>query len=82
MPLSVDPDDVYGQGLHGPAFREQKLFISYDISADPERRPWVKPDTPPHGCAAAPLVKEGESVGVLLFFFGRTSGARMKASSN
>jgi diguanylate cyclase (GGDEF)-like protein len=74
MPLSVDPNDVYGQGLHGPAFREQKLFICYDVSADPGARPWVKPDAPPHGCSAAPLVKEGESVGVLLFFFGRTSG--------
>jgi diguanylate cyclase (GGDEF)-like protein len=74
MPLSVDPDDVYGQGLHGPAFREQELFISYDTSTDPRGRPWITEDTPPHGCAATPLIKDGESIGVLLFFFGRTSG--------
>ena len=74
MPLSVDPQDIYGLGLHGPAFREQKLFISYDTSTDPRGWPWIKPDTPPHGCAAAPLIRNGESIGVLLFFFGRTSG--------
>jgi diguanylate cyclase (GGDEF)-like protein len=74
MPLSLDPDDKYGHGLHGPAFREQKLFISYDTAADERTQPWVVPGTAPHGCAATPLIKGGESVGILFFFFGRTSG--------
>jgi diguanylate cyclase (GGDEF)-like protein len=74
MPLSVDPDNEYGQGLHGPAFREQKLFVCSDVGAEPKARPWMKPDTPPHGCAAAPLVCNGASVGVLLFFFARSTG--------
>ena len=75
MPLSVDPDDIYGQGLHGPAFREQKLFICYDVSADPRSagrgssRMRRRMDAPRRRS-----LKEGESVGVLLFFFGRTSG--------
>jgi diguanylate cyclase (GGDEF)-like protein len=74
MPLSVDPESPWGGGLHGPAFRDQKLVISYDVEADPRMRPWVTPGTPPHGCAAVPLIKKNVSVGILFFFFGRTSG--------
>ena len=74
MRLSVDPADPHGGGLHGPAFREQKLVITYDTLADPRTKRWASPDAKPHGCAAVPLVKNGKSVGVLYFFFGRTSG--------
>jgi diguanylate cyclase (GGDEF)-like protein len=74
MPLSVDPTDLYGQGLHGPAFREQKLLISYDTVADPRTQLWNVPGATPHGCAAVPLTRSGQSVGVMFFFFGRTSG--------
>jgi len=74
MRLSLDPADPHGGGLHGPAFREQKLVITNDTLADPRTRSWVLPDSPPHGCAAVPLVKNGQSVGILYFFFGRTSG--------
>ena len=72
--LSVDPDDPYGQGLHGPALREQKLQISYDALTDPRTALWVDANSPPHGTAVAPLIRHGESVGVLAFFFARTSG--------
>jgi diguanylate cyclase (GGDEF)-like protein len=72
--LSLDSADPYGGGLHGPAFREQKLVITYDTLADPRTRRWASPDAPPHGCAAVPLIKNGQSVGILYFFFGRTSG--------
>jgi diguanylate cyclase (GGDEF)-like protein len=74
MRLSLDPADPHGGGLHGPAFREQRLVITNDTSADPRTRRWVSPDAPPHGCAAVPLVKNGQSVGILFFFFARTSG--------
>jgi diguanylate cyclase (GGDEF)-like protein len=74
MRLSVDPADPHGGGLHGPAFREQKLIISYDTLADPRTKLWASPDAKPHGCAAIPLVTDGRSVGILFFFFGRTSG--------
>jgi diguanylate cyclase (GGDEF)-like protein len=74
MRLSLDPADPHGSGLHGPAFREQKLVITNDTLADPRTRLWVSPDAPPHGCAAVPLVKNGQSVGILFFFFARTSG--------
>ena len=74
MRLSLDPADPHGGGLHGPAFREQRLVIANDTSADPRTRRWVSADAPPHGCAAVPLVKNGQSVGILFFFFARTSG--------
>ena len=74
MRLSVDPSDPDGGGLHGPAFREQRLAITYDTVADPRTKHWVTPDAKPHGCAAVPLIKNGQSVGILFFFFGRTSG--------
>ena len=74
MRLSLDPADPYGGGLHGPAFREQKLVITYDTATDPRTQRWVSADAPPHGCAAVPLIKNGRSVGILYFFFGRTSG--------
>ena len=74
MRLSVDPSDPHGGGLHGPAFREQKLVITYDTLADPRTKLWASPDARPHGCAAVPLVTNGRSVGILYFFFGRTSG--------
>jgi diguanylate cyclase (GGDEF)-like protein len=74
MRLSLDPADPHGGGLHGPAFREQRLVITNDTLADPRTRLWVSPDAPPHGCAAVPLVKNGQSVGILYFFFARTSG--------
>jgi diguanylate cyclase (GGDEF)-like protein len=74
MRLSLDPADPNSGGLHGPAFHEQKLVITYDTMTDPRTQRWVSQDAPPHGCAAVPLVKNGKSVGILYFFFGRTSG--------
>ena len=69
MPLSIDPADAYGQGLHGPAFREQKIQICGDTSGDPRSKLWNVPGAAKHGCAAVPLVQNGHSVGVMFFFF-------------
>jgi diguanylate cyclase (GGDEF)-like protein len=74
LPLSIDPKHKHGHGLHGPAFRDQTLQISYDVLADPRTAAWIGPGIAPHGCAAVPLIKNGESVGVMCFFFARTSG--------
>jgi diguanylate cyclase (GGDEF)-like protein len=74
LPLSIDPGHQHGHGLHGPAFREQTIQISYDVLADPRTAPWIGPGIAPHGCAVVPLVKNGQSVGVMFFFFARTSG--------
>ena len=72
--FSIDPENEYGHGLHGPAIREQRLVISPDVTTDPRTALWAKPGEPPYGCAVAPLIRNGASIGVLVFFFARTSG--------
>jgi hypothetical protein len=69
MPLSIDPADPHGQGLHGPAFREQKIQICGDTSEDPRSKLWNVPGAAKHGCSVVPLVQNGHSVGVMFFFF-------------
>ena len=63
------------------ALREQKLFISHDTATDPRTRLWLSSDAVPHGCAAAPLINNGESVGVLFFFFGLRLGRDYSGAS-
>jgi diguanylate cyclase (GGDEF)-like protein len=75
VPLSTDPDHPRGQGLAGPAFREQKLKISYDFSQDERTKGYGVKDGRAYGGAAAPLIVSGRSIGVLYFFFAQTSGA-------
>jgi diguanylate cyclase (GGDEF)-like protein len=72
--ISIDPDDPRGRGLAGPAFREQTLKIAYDLAADDRTRHKATNGHHPYGAAAVPLVVRGESIGVIYFFFARTSG--------
>jgi diguanylate cyclase (GGDEF)-like protein len=74
LQLSTDPDHSAGQGLAGPAFREQQLKISYDLFSDQRTKAFTDRTHKPYGGAAVPLLLDGRSVGVLYFFFGRTSG--------
>jgi diguanylate cyclase (GGDEF)-like protein len=75
LELSIDPDDPRGQGLGGPAFREQKLMISYDLGSDSRVSAHaVDRSRSPYGGAAVPLILRGESIGIIYFFFARTSG--------
>ena len=69
MPLSIDPADPHGQGLHGPAFREQKIQICGDTSEDPRAKLWNVPGAAKHGCAVVPIIQNGQSAGVMFFFF-------------
>lgn len=73
--LSADPDRPRGQGLAGPAFREQKLKISYDLSRDERTKAYATEDQRAYGGAAVPLIVNSRSIGVLYFFFAPTSGS-------
>ncbi len=68
--LSADPASPLGQGLHGPAFRTGKICVSNDVENDPRMQPWRRLATVAgiHTCAALPLMRFGQPVGVFLFF--------------
>lgn len=77
LQLSTDPGHPNGQGLAGPAFREQTLKVSYDLLADTRTKVLAaQSHQNPYAGAAVPLIIEGRSVGILYFFFGRTTGKR------
>ena len=77
LQLSTDPDHPNGQGLAGPAFREQTLKVSYDLLADTRTKVLASQSHQnPYAGAAVPLIIESRSVGILYFFFGRTTGKR------
>jgi diguanylate cyclase (GGDEF)-like protein len=76
MQISVDPEHPGGRGLAGPAIREQALKIAYDLAADERtRHHFVVGRQHQYGAAAVPLVLRGESIGIIYFFFTRTSGS-------
>jgi diguanylate cyclase (GGDEF)-like protein len=76
-PFSIDPDNLYGTGVCGQAFRTQKPCINSDILNSAQGRPWQQQGRKNGvvACVALPLVKAGASVGVLLFFIGRSAAA-------
>jgi len=75
--FSVDADDPYGSGVVGPAFRSQKLAVNADILNSEQGRPWRDAGLAVNAvaCAAAPLVRKGQSIGVLMIFIGKSWAA-------
>ena len=75
--FSTDPDDVYGQGVCGKAFRTRKPCIDEDILNSPQGRPWQQAgrEAGVPACVGLPLIKAGESIGVLMFFVSRSWAA-------
>ncbi|MGX4774086.1 bifunctional diguanylate cyclase/phosphodiesterase [Bradyrhizobium guangdongense] len=71
---SVDPDNPYGQGISGQTFRTQKPFVEDDLVSRTKGTPWEQANinTGVAACVAAPLIKHGESVGVILFFISKS----------
>ena len=59
------------------AFRTQKPCINSDIQNSDQGRPWQQAghETGVMACVAVPLIKAGKSVGVLMFFVGRSWAA-------
>ena len=70
---SIDPDNPYGNGVCGRAFRTQKPCINNDILNSAQSQPWLEDAraTGVTACVAVPLIKSGKSIGVLMFFVGR-----------
>jgi diguanylate cyclase (GGDEF)-like protein len=75
--FSIDPDNVYGTGVCGNAFRTQKPCINDDILNSAQGQPWQQKgrETGVVACVALPLIKAGKSVGVLMFFVSRSWAA-------
>ncbi|OAF16142.1 bifunctional diguanylate cyclase/phosphodiesterase [Bradyrhizobium neotropicale] len=71
---SVDPDNPYGRGISGNVFRTQKPCVEEDLAIRTKGTPWEQANinTGVAACVAAPLIKHGESVGVILFFISRS----------
>ncbi|HMM90233.1 bifunctional diguanylate cyclase/phosphodiesterase [Bradyrhizobium sp.] len=72
-PFSIDVDNPYGKGVCGRAFRTQQPAINNDILNSTRGHPWNQAarETGVTACVAVPLIKNDESVGVLLFFVGK-----------
>jgi diguanylate cyclase (GGDEF)-like protein len=73
--FSIDADNEYGKGIAGQSFRTRQLCINHDIPTT--TGPWqqVGRDTGVFACVAVPLIKAGQTVGVLMFFVGRSWAA-------
>jgi diguanylate cyclase (GGDEF)-like protein len=70
--FSWDPGNPYGQGISGEAFRTQKACINPDIAARSGAWKEAQRISGAVACVALPLIKMGKSVGVLMFFVGRS----------
>jgi diguanylate cyclase (GGDEF)-like protein len=68
--ISVDPDSFDGQGLAGNAFRAGRTFVANDFANDERLRFWNQTyQLSGIGAAAAvPILRDGKSAGVLLFY--------------
>ncbi|WP_018321523.1 GAF domain-containing protein [Bradyrhizobium sp. WSM2793] len=71
---SIDPENPYGKGLSGEVFRTQKAIVEDDLASRTRGTPWEQANvnTGVAACVVAPLIRHGESVGVLLFFISRS----------
>ena len=72
--LSIDPDNPYGNGVCGQGVPNAASPASMPTSST---RPRGSPGNRPRArrgvtaCVAVPLIKAGESIGVLMFFVGK-----------
>ncbi|HET7491531.1 MAG TPA: EAL domain-containing protein [Bradyrhizobium sp.] len=75
--FSIDPKNPYGKGVCGKAFRTQKASVNEDIINSEQGRPWRESSYKGGVVAscAVPLVKGGQSIGVILFFITKSWAA-------
>jgi GAF domain-containing protein len=75
--FSIDPENPYGKGVCGKAFRTQKASVNEDILNSEQGKPW-RENSHQGGVVAScavPLVKGGQSIGVILFFVTKSWAA-------
>ena len=72
--FSIDPENPYGQGVCGHAFRTQRPCVNNDIQNSEQGHPWREAgyQTGVVACVAVPLVKAGVSIGALLVFMTKS----------
>lgn len=70
--FSSDPDNVYGKGICGEAFRTQRPCIERDIPKSATASQAKGRGSGMMACVALPLTRFGNSIGVLIFFIGNT----------
>ena len=75
--FSIDPDSPYGKGVCGQAIRNQKPAVNPDVLKSEQARPWLEAKVVdrPMACAAFPLIRKGQSIGVLMFFMAMSWAA-------
>ena len=75
--FSIDPDNEYGKGISGEAFRTQRPCVNSDLATTMQGKPWQQAQrkTGVVACVAVPLTRSGRSVGVLLFFVSKSWAA-------
>ena len=75
--FSIDANNVYGNGVCGQAFRTQKPCVNNDILNSSQGRPWQQAgrEAGVVACVALPLIRAGQSIGVLMFFIGKSWAA-------
>jgi diguanylate cyclase (GGDEF)-like protein len=70
--FSTDPENPYGRGIAGEAFRTQKPATNPDIVANGGAWKEAQRQSGVSACVALPMIKAGKSIGVLMFFVGRS----------
>jgi diguanylate cyclase (GGDEF)-like protein len=75
--FSIDAENPYGKGVCGNAFRTQKACVNEDILNSEQGRPWRESSREAGVVAscAVPLIKGGQSIGVILFFVTKSWAA-------
>ena len=70
MRISVDATRPEGRGMAGTAFQTHQACVSADLRTDPRTAPWraAQASSGVRSGAAVPLVRNGASQGVLLFY--------------
>ncbi len=75
--FSIDPENIYGTGVCGQAFRTQRPCINNDILNSVQGQQWQETgrESGVVACVALPLIKAGKSIGVLVFFVSKSWAA-------